>query len=76
MIQIEPPIRVNFEFKTIIWETRNCVFKDELEKFNDVFCKGGSTKSKPKKLIPFGGAGAKDHLIEDEIENCLSHESR
>jgi hypothetical protein len=41
MIQIEPPIHVNFELRTIVWETRNCVFKDELEKCNDVFCKGG-----------------------------------
>lgn len=30
MIKITPPPRYPFELRTIIYETRNCVFKDEL----------------------------------------------
>jgi len=41
LIQIEAPPRLAFELRTIIWETRNCVFKNELAKCNDLFAKGG-----------------------------------
>ena len=41
LIQIEPPLRLDFELRVIVWETKNCVFKDELEKCNDMFCKAG-----------------------------------
>lgn len=41
IIKIEPPPRYKFELRTIVWETRECVFKDELEKCNDLFARGG-----------------------------------
>lgn len=41
MIKITAPPRYLFELRVIIFETRNCVFKDELEKCNDLYCKAG-----------------------------------
>jgi hypothetical protein len=41
VIKIEAPPRYEFELRTIVWETRNCIFKDELAKCNDLFARGG-----------------------------------
>ena len=40
-VKIEAPPRYEFEVRSIVWETRNCVFKDELSKCNDLFARGG-----------------------------------
>lgn len=36
-----PPPKYTFELRTIVWSTIDCVFKDELEKCNDIYCRGG-----------------------------------
>ena len=41
MTAIEAPPKINFDLRAIIWETKNCVFKDELEKCNDLYVRGG-----------------------------------
>lgn len=41
LIKITAPPRYEFELRAIIYEARNCVFKDELEKCNDLYCKAG-----------------------------------
>lgn len=41
MVKIEPPPRYEFELRAIVWETKNCVFKNELAKCNDLFGRGG-----------------------------------
>ena len=41
IIKITAPPRYEFELRSIIYETRDCVFKDELEKSNDLYCKAG-----------------------------------
>ena len=41
MVHIEAPPRYEFELRTIIWETKDCVFKEELSKCNDLFSRGG-----------------------------------
>ena len=33
--------RYKFELRTIVWQTAECVYKDELEKCNDLYCRGG-----------------------------------
>jgi hypothetical protein len=38
-IKIMKPPRYEFELRVIIWSTKNCVFKDEIEKCNDTFVK-------------------------------------
>lgn len=40
-IQIAPEPRYEMELRCIVWDTRDCVYKDEVEKCNDLFVKGG-----------------------------------
>ena len=40
-IKIQPPPRYDMELRVIIWETKDCVFKDEAEQCNDVFVRCG-----------------------------------
>ncbi len=37
---ISPPPREDFELRVIVWGTKDCVFKDEATKCNDLFAKG------------------------------------
>ena len=37
---IRPPPRMEFELRVIVWGTRDCIFKDEATKCNDLFLKG------------------------------------
>ena len=37
---IKPPERIKFELRTIIWQAKDCVFKDEIRKCNDLFVAG------------------------------------
>lgn len=39
--KIEPPPRIDCEIRTIVWSTDDCVFKDEIAKCNDLYCRGG-----------------------------------
>jgi hypothetical protein len=41
IIKIEPPPHLEFELRSIVWEAKNCVFKDEIEKCNDLYARGG-----------------------------------
>jgi len=41
MVHIEAPPRYEFDLRTICWEAKDCVFKEELEKCNDLFARGG-----------------------------------
>lgn len=36
-VRLRPPPRYEFELRVIIWQTKNCVFKDEIELCNDLF---------------------------------------
>lgn len=38
---ISPPPKFKFELRTIVWGAQDCVFKDELEKCNDLYVRGG-----------------------------------
>lgn len=40
-IQIQPEPRYDMELRSIIWDTRDCVFKDELSRCNDLYVRGG-----------------------------------
>lgn len=40
-IKIEPPPYDEYELRCIVWETKECVFKDELAECNDLFVRGG-----------------------------------
>ena len=40
-INVFPPPKYKFELRTIVWGTQDCVFKDELEKCNDLYVRGG-----------------------------------
>jgi len=40
-IEISPPPRYEFELRAIVWSTKECVYKDEEEKCNDVFVRAG-----------------------------------
>lgn len=39
--KIEPPLRLDLEMRIIIYETKDCVFKQELSKCNDLYVRGG-----------------------------------
>ena len=41
MIKIQAPPRYELELRTIVWETKNCVFKNVLSKCNDLYSCGG-----------------------------------
>jgi hypothetical protein len=38
---IYPKEQLPYELRVIIWETKDCVFKDEVTKANDLFARGG-----------------------------------
>ena len=40
-MEICPPPKYKFELRTILWGAQECVFKDELEKCNDLYARGG-----------------------------------
>ena len=40
-LAITKPPRYEMEIRLIVWETKDCVFKDEAEKCNDVFVRIG-----------------------------------
>lgn len=40
-MEISPPPKYKFELRTIVWGAQDCVFKDELEKCNDLYVRGG-----------------------------------
>lgn len=40
-IPITRPLRFETEIRVIVWETKDCVFKDEAEKCNDVYVRIG-----------------------------------
>jgi hypothetical protein len=37
---ISPPPREQFELRVVVWGTRDCVFKDEVTKCNDLYLRG------------------------------------
>jgi hypothetical protein len=39
-VNLKPTPRYDFELRVIIWQTKNCVFKDQIELCNDLFVKG------------------------------------
>ena len=40
LVPIEAPPRHKMELRVIVWGTRECVFKDEAEKCNDIYVVG------------------------------------
>lgn len=38
---IYPKEQIPYELRVIVWETKDCVFKDEITKCNDLFARGG-----------------------------------
>lgn len=40
-LDIGPPPKYKFELRTIVWWTVDTIFKDELEKCNDLYVRGG-----------------------------------
>jgi hypothetical protein len=40
-LPISRPARNEYEIRVIVWETKDCVFKDEMEKCNDVYVRIG-----------------------------------
>ena len=38
---IYPKLQMPYELRVIVWETKDCVFKDEITKANDLFARGG-----------------------------------
>ena len=41
MTVIYPKIQLPYELRVIVWETKDCVFKDEITKANDLYGRGG-----------------------------------
>ena len=42
-IEISPPIIHNMELRVIVWDAKDCVYKDPIEKCNDLYIRGGIT---------------------------------
>ena len=38
---IYPKLQLAYELRVIVWETADCVFKDEVTKANDLYARGG-----------------------------------
>jgi hypothetical protein len=46
-IPIKAPPKYNMELRAIVWSTRECVFKDEAEKCNDIYARGSPACQEP-----------------------------
>ena len=41
VINISPPVVKEMELRIIVWDAKDCVYKDPIEKCNDLYIKGG-----------------------------------
>ena len=51
MEKISPEPNYDMELRVIVLSTNDCVFKDEIEKCNDLYVKGGPSNLSVKKLL-------------------------
>lgn len=55
LVMLSPPPRYEFELRVIVWSTKDCEYKDEIEKCNDVFVRGVLATTYHKRPTYTGG---------------------